>query len=286
MSYLGRIKGTANELIDSVLNTLKVSLHDSYGNVIGSNNESLNTMSYFERVSQGLVAGAKIIQKYGKNPAVGTVGFSTIWNGGGVYTGFPSTAETVTITSLSVNDTNTAGTGMRSLRMYGLSASGLEQTEDILLNGTTPVTSTLSYLRLNKAKGLTGGTLAHNDGNITIRQSVTTANIFAVMPATYNSTMIAAYTIPADKNGYLLSQRSAIANKTSAAVDIRIKVRQPGNLFTVNGEAALNSQGSGFINIDFKIPSQLPPLTDLFIEAEASANVAVTAFFDILLVDI
>jgi len=286
MSYLGRIKGTANELIESVSNALKVSLHDGSGNAIGSNNSSLNVLDYYTRVAQGLVPGSKIIQKYGKNPIVGTTGFETIWNGGGSYTGFALAAETVTIASSSVNDINTTGTGIHSLRIYGLDANGLEQTEDILLNGTTLVTSSLLYLRLNRAKGLSGGTLAHNDGNITIRQSITTANIFAVMPATYNTTMIAAYTIPAGKNGYILSQRATIANKNSAAVDIRIKVRQPGNLFTVNGEAALNSTGTGYINIDFKVPLQIPPLTDLFIEAEASAKVAVTAFFDILLVDI
>jgi hypothetical protein len=79
---------------------------------------------------------------------------------------------------------------------------------------------------------------------------------------------------------------AAIANKNAATVEMRIKSRSPGVLFTVGGEAALNSTGTGYININFKIPSKIPPLTDIFIEAEASTNVAVTAFFDILLVDI
>jgi hypothetical protein len=37
---------------------------------------------------------------------------------------------------------NTAGTGLWTLRLYGLSAAGLEQSEDIIMNGTTAVTST------------------------------------------------------------------------------------------------------------------------------------------------
>ena len=286
MSYLGRIKGTANELIESVSNALKVSLHDGSGNAIGSNNSSLNVLDYYTRVAQGLVPGSKIIQKYGKNPSVSSGTYSTIWNGGGAYTGFPTGAETVTVTSSSIDDVATTGTGLWTLRIYGLSATGLEQSEDIIMNGTTAVTSTLSYLRLNRAKGLTAGALLHNDGDITIRQSITTTTIFAVMPATYNTTMIAAYTVPSDKNGYLLSQRASIANKNAATVAMRIKSRSPGVLFTVGGEAALNSTGTGYININFKIPSKIPPLTDIFIEAEASTNVAVTAFFDILLVDI
>lgn len=42
MSFLGRIKGTANELIESISNALKVSLHDGYGNPIGSLSGALN----------------------------------------------------------------------------------------------------------------------------------------------------------------------------------------------------------------------------------------------------
>jgi hypothetical protein len=286
MSFMGRIKGTANELIESASNALKVSLHDGSGNVIGSNNSSLNVLDYYTRVAQGLVPGSKIIQKYGKNPNVSNGSYSTIWNGGGAYTGFPTGAETVTIISSSVNDVATTGTGLWTLRLYGLSAAGLEQTEDIIMNGTTAVTSTLSYLRLSRAKGLTAGTLQHNDGDITIRQSITIANIFAVLPATYNTTMIAAYTIPADKYGYLLSQRAAIANKNAATVEMRMQVRTPSTLFTVNGEAALNSVGAGYISMEFKVPTKMQPLTDIFIEADASTGVAVTAFMDILLVDI
>ena len=241
---------------------------------------------YYLDIAEGKIAGKKIIQKYGKNPSVSSGSYSTIWNGGGAYTGFPAGAETVTVTSSSINDVATTGTGLRTLRLYGLSATGLEQTEDIIMNGTTAVTSTLSYLRLNRAKGLTAGTLLHNDGNITIRQSVTTATIFAVMPATYNTTMIAAYTIPSDKNGYILSQRASIANKNAATVDMRIQERRPGVLFTVSGEAALNSTGTGYIERTFSSPGRIPPMTDLYIEGEASSTVAISVFLDILLVDV
>ena len=254
---------------------------------VGVNDKSLNVNDFYLLVAEGKIPGKKIIQKFGKNPAVGTTGFDTIWNGGGSYTGFNATAaETVTIVSDDTNDT-LLGTGLRTLRIFGLDADGLEQTEDIDMNGSAGTTSIKSYLRLDKAKGLTagGGTYSTNLGNITIAQSVTVANVFAVIPTGYGSTMIAAYTIPADKRGYIMTQSAAIANKQSAAVDIRIKAKVPGTVFTVNGEAALNSQGTGFIERKFNIPGQLPPMTDLFIEAEASATVAVSAFLDILLVD-
>lgn len=240
---------------------------------------------FFLDVSRGLVPGHSEVHKFGKNPDVATTVFDTIWSNGGNYTGFDATvAETVTISSASVNDT-LLGTGLRTVRLYGLDADYLQQTEDIELNGTTPVTSTLSYIRLDRARGLSAGSLTYNEGDITIAQSITTAVVFAVIPATYNTTMIAAYTIPGDKTGYILSQAVSIANKQTAFVDVRLQARLPGTVFTVNGEAAINSAGTGFIERSFITPSKLPAKTDFFIEGKASASVAVSAFMDILLID-
>ena len=253
----------------------------------GDSTYSATPHNFLQLVSEGKISGYKIIHKFGRNPAVGTSGFETIWNEGGSYTGFNATqAETITIVSDDANDT-LLGTGLRTLVLFGLDTDFLEQTEVIELNGTNPVTSQLSYIRCDRAKGLSsgGGTYGSNLGNITIRQSITTANIFAVIPIGYGSTMIAAYTIPAGKRGYIMTQASAIANKQAAVVEVRLKAKVPGSVFTVNGEAALNSQGTGFIERKFRLPGQLPPKTDFFIEAEASATVAVSSFIDILLVD-
>jgi len=240
---------------------------------------------FYLDVAKGNIAGHKMKSKFGRNPTVGTSGYDTIWNGGGTYTGFNAiAAETVTVVSDDTNDSS-AGTGLRTLRIYGLDTDGLEQQEDIILNGTTPVTSTLLYLRLDTAKGLTAGSTGISAGEITVAQSTTTANVFAVMPAGYNSTMIAAYTVPFDKTGYIIAQRAAISNKNAAVVNVRLQLRLPSAVFTVGGEAAMNSVGTGFVEQMFTIPKAIPSGTDIYIEAEASANVAVSAFLDILLVD-
>ena len=263
-----------------------VNLHDGFGNPITSTDGHINTGDYYLDIAKGLITGHRTLTKFGRNPAVGTGTFETIWNGGGAYTGFNATgAEIVSIVSSSVNDINTTGTGAWTIRLYGLDSSLLEITEDIILNGTTAVLTTLAYKRLDRIKVLTAGTTGWNEGDLTANQSVTTANIFAVVPATYNSTMIAAYTVPSNMTGYLVSQTASIANKTSAAVDVRIKIRQPGLVFTVAGEAALNSTGTGYIRMEFRIPQKLAGGTDLFIEASASTSVAVTAFMDLVLVE-
>ena len=244
------------------------------------------TSEFYLDVAKGLIAGHSLKSKFGRNPEVGKTGNHTIWNSGGAYTGFDAVdAQTVTVTSSSTED-GAGLTGLYTVRLFGLDVNGLPQTEDITMNGVTSVVSILSYLRMDTAKGITAGTDGHNVGDITIRQSVSTEVIFAVMPATYNTTMIAAYTIPADKVGYLISQKAAIANKQAASVDMRIRMRQQGGLFATQAEAALNSEGTSFIEQEFKIPKRIEPMTDMFIEGTASSTVAVAAFFDILLVDI
>ncbi len=241
--------------------------------------------NFYLDIAQGKIAGHTLKAKFGRNPAVGTDGFDAIWNGGGFYTGFNATeAETVTVISSEAED-NSSGTGLRTIRLYGLDENYLEQTEDLELNGTTAVTSSLSYIRLDTARGLTAGSTGSNIGDITIAQSITTSVVFAVLPIGYNSTMVAAYTVPAGKTGYVISQRSGIANKQSAAAEMRFQIRQPAEVFTVMGSAALNSTGTGYIEQDFPIFKAIPEKSDVYVEAEASATVAITAFFDILLID-
>jgi len=284
-SWKDKVKVRLVENNDSTY-SISPNLSDGSGNPISSIDGNLDVGNFYLNIAKGNVTGHKLKSKFGRNPTVGTSGFDTIWNGGGSYTGFDATgAEIVSIVSSS-DDDNSTGTGLRTIRIWGLDADYLEQTEDIILDGTNEVNSTLSYIRLDTVKGLEAGTGRVNVGNITIRQSVTTAVIFAVVPAGYNSSMIAAYTVPAGKKGYLVAQRAGISNKQAAAVAIRMQARSPGSVFTVQGEAALNSLGVGFIEMVFAIPREIQEKTDIYIEAEASATVAVSAFFDILLVDI
>jgi len=246
--------------------------------------ESAVKSEFYLEVAKGNIPGHKLKSKFGRNPSVGT-SFETIWNGGGTYTGFNAVgAETVTVSSSSSSD-SISGTGLRTIRLYGLDANFEEITEDIELDGTADVISTKEFIRMDTAKGLTAGTVGHNVGDVTVHQTVDTAVIFAVIPATYNTTMIAAYTIPAGKTGFLMEQSTALSNKQAASADVRIQIKGPGEVFTVAGEAALNSQGTGYINQSFTIPKQIPEMTDLFIEAEASATIAISAFLEILLVD-
>jgi len=83
---------------------------------------------------------------------------------GGRYP-FPSTASQWDVVSDSTDDTST-GTGARTVMVMGLDINYAEQLEIVTLNGTTPVTTTLSFLRVNSFSVLTAGSTKVNQGTV------------------------------------------------------------------------------------------------------------------------
>lgn len=240
-------------------------------------------------VQRGLIPGVSAIHKFGRNPDIDIAsGFEDLWNGGGTYTGFNATvAETVEVFSSNANDT-LLGTGARTLQLIGLDANLVEQEEIIELNGTTPVNSVNQYLRLDRAIVLTGGSGGVNDGTLTGRQNVTTANVFFQLPIGGNRTLIACYTVPFGKVGYITSGFAAIAKKKDAFCNVQALFRLPGGVFQIAEWFTIGASGSGYVDRDFKIPlSGIPAGTDIKIAADTSQNgVGVAGGFQIILVEV
>lgn len=175
-------------------------------------------------INQGLLTGYFMENKFGFNQDVDAA--EDIWDGGGDYTGFPtSTLETVSVVSSSVNDTS-AGTGARTIRIFGLDTNYSPQQEDITLNGTTPATSVNTYRRIYRAYILTAGSGTTNAGALTIRHTTTTANVFSVITAGYGQSNITSYTIPSGYTGYMVAYRASMLDSTSNQATIAIWTRE------------------------------------------------------------
>jgi len=138
-----------------------------------------------------------------------------------------SAAAKVDITSSSTADTNTAGTGARTIRLVGLDANYRLQWEDIALNGQTIVVSVLSYLRLFAAEVLTVGSGGSNAGDIHIVKTGTGGSYTAGVPGTLtsalckmligvNSAMSGIFTAPAGEAYQAMSL--AVGVRTQAAI--------------------------------------------------------------------
>lgn len=117
-------------------------------------------------LARKLVTGQRAFFFFGFNNAVGTSWEDVHPAGGDIN--WLQTAGQIEITSTDAADTS-AGLGVRSVEVHGLSATGVDQDEIIVMTGTTATTATtLTYIRINKMHSETCGTYGgSHQGDIT-----------------------------------------------------------------------------------------------------------------------
>ena len=146
------------------------------------------------QVARGQIMGHSYVNIFGYSTAVGSTALGPLWEGltvsGGAYA-YPSSASTLTIVSDSASDTSAL-----SIQIQGLDSGYNAITEIIALNGTSNVTTTNSFLRIN----LMSTTNGLNVGNITAKISSTT---YAKIAAGIGQTQMSLYTVPAGYTFYL-----------------------------------------------------------------------------------
>jgi hypothetical protein len=144
----------------------------------------------------------------GINEDVDLAAAEDVVEAGGTYVGQPviptQAAEALNIVSSSANDA-AAGTGARTVRVEGLNSSGAWAEEVFTLNGTTPVVSSSTWLRVIRAFIVAAGSGGTNAGAITVKHNTTTANIFSVIKAGRGMSMNAVFTVPAGQVARLSS---------------------------------------------------------------------------------
>lgn len=135
-------------------------------------------------VAKGRVPGHSIVNIFGYNTSVGT-SFIPVWENNTSYT-YPTSAVQMSVVSSSSSDTSV------TVLIQGLDASHNILNESVNLNGTTSVTTTGSFLRINAVITTSGNAV----GNVTVSNGGTT---YAKMMAGTGRNQAALYTVP---NGY------------------------------------------------------------------------------------
>lgn len=205
-------------------------------------------------IAEGKYSDRLIVHQFGRNPDIDTGSVpEDVWDGGGVYTGFPLTAaETLSVVSSDIRDV-VAGPGAKAITVYGLDANFNLQEETILLNGTAPVTSTNTFSRVYKAIVLAAGTDQTNDGDITINHSSTTANVFSVMQNGRGHSEVSAFTIPSGYSGYLKRYVTSSVNTTMSTglwmrpVNGAVQIMEPAYGVTFNFDSTSPYGGIKFL---------------------------------------
>lgn len=198
--------------------------------------------------------GRFIINKFGRNPNINTG--HDVWDGGGVYTGFPSgAAELFRITSTSPLDAGAV------FRVSALDGNYNIINFDITLGtGATPTgVSTLTGIRAYRFRIVTAGAgQVSNVGNITLSHNITTVNVFSVIPPTRGQSNLSGFTIPVGYSGYLVNYNASLLDGGNSRMEVDIWTRnfnQAERLqypFVVTNSNSINRSRYGGIKFEEK----------------------------------
>lgn len=183
-------------------------------------------MSYFGitdnnlEASEGDISGESNVFVFGHNDDV-DMAEEDITSVGGDYP-FWQSAVAIDLVSADANDT-ISGSGARTVLVTGLDSSLLVVSESINLNGTSTVTTTQTFLRVNDIRVTAVGTYGvGNTGVITI--SLTGSTTIATITAEDSVAFQGVYTIPSGKRGYL--KQVLVTAESSKTFDVFLHVRE------------------------------------------------------------
>lgn len=245
----------------------------------------VGTSEPFElQVARGQISFHKNIFKFGFNPDVDNA-LETVWAEGGLY-GYLSAASVLKVSSSSTADTS-AGTGARTVQLYGLDSDYNEINEVITLNGQTSVNTTQEFLRINRmiirsagSGGTNAGVVYAGTGTVT---SGVPANKYATIAIGDGQTLMALWTVPAGYTAYVYQTDITLATtQNNKYATMHFVARPFGEVFQVKDKFVKSEGGH---SQEYKIPLKFEEKTDLefrVIGDSAGADIAVGAGMDII----
>lgn len=224
------------------------------------------------------------MKKFGRNPDVDTGAFEDVWSGGSTWVQ-PTAARKHAIASTNAADA-AAGTGAQTVKIFGLDANYLEQSETVTMNGSTAVNTVNSYIMIHRMSVETAGTGETNAGTITATAE-TDGTVTAQIDIGEGQTLMAIYQVPANKKGFLEHYYASLNNAvTAVSGDIRLMVKPFGGAWQVKHILGLLATGTSLFHYDYDLTLELNPKDLIKLRAQTSANnMDVTGGFDIFLTD-
>jgi len=231
---------------------------------------------FYLEVAQGLITGYSFNHKFGAVPSMGSGATGSIWDiNDTIYPWDALSSGSI----VNIERNNASDDGL-VVTVQGLDENYDFAQEEITITGADQTGSQL-FTRVNRAF-VTGN--GGNAGDVDIEAGSAGGTTVARITAGYGQTMMAVYTIPAGKTGYLLHGSATGSSDTDA--EGRMMVRYFGtNAFRIGHAFELQLRG-GQYDYTFQTPIPVPEKTDIDVRATMrSNNKRITAAFDILLVD-
>jgi hypothetical protein len=250
-------------------------------------------------IAQGKVTGTSFIHKFGFSPDFDQAdGFATVWDGSNdadiaemEYTYSTSNA----IDSISSTDTGDT----QDIEIQGLYDDGagnwLISNQTVTLTGQARVAIPQPLIRVFRmvnvnSTDIAGFVYSYENTALSAGRPVDTTKIRAVIENGNNQTLMAIYTIPSGKTGYMRDWYASTAGANRATnylIDLR--ARPMGGVFQVKHRSALDIGGTTYIQHKYEEPEVFGAKTDVEMRCKLTASgvtgAAVSSGFDIVLVD-
>lgn len=224
-------------------------------------------------VAKGQFDDITHIHKFGAVPAMSQNQTGTIWDVNDTVYPWSAfdTAGTLSIPAVNASDNG------KSVVLIGLDSDYLELSEEVTVSSSGATTTTQSFKRIFRAYVTNGS--ATNVGDIVINKGATAV---ATIKAGKAQTLMAVYTVPAGKTGYLTQGVCTCQSGADATGDMFVRYFgqdsfRVGHTFEVSGNG-------GEYQYTFGVPIKIPAKSDIDVRCSVRSNNArVTAAFDIIL---
>jgi len=253
-------------------------------NTTGSTTPSSAEIDFYLAVAKGDFTGYSNVSKFGYNQTVGSGNYESIWEGSNAYP-WMSAADQLEVLSSDTDDTS-AGTGARTVELQGLDSSWNVLTETVTMNGTSAVTTTGSFLRIFRARVVTAGSSGRNEGTITIRdQDTSTTRALITNGATDGNgqTLMAVYTIPAGKTGYVININVSSQKDQEQTYKLMARDNTVANA-AWNVKEFLTGRG-GFSTWRKYAINKVTEKTDIDLQVISNSTSAASGGFELILID-
>lgn len=239
-------------------------------------------------VARGLVPGTVHVNKFGRNPAVVSGGTEEIWDGSSAYP-WASILAVANITEIKQTSDQSDLRG-KTIEVQGLDSSFAAVTQNATLDATNTTTSVVLSTALQRVFRMKVLASATCTDSIAVQSSG--ATVYGLISTGNNQTLMAIYTMPADKTGYITNYYSTVNPGGGAPNTLQIKLwaRDNANSYApqlkhtlgLNGDVDAYGRFQHYFDPYLKMTEQ----TDLYVDATtAGAAVDVSAGFDFYLVD-
>jgi len=257
---------TVNDGTDlSAVRYVALAVRNSDGDfqIASSDDGFMLSVDYRTTIGMNKVPGHSKLRTFGQRTGLSTAATGDdVWEGTATTIPIPATAgEQMTIVSTSVNDT-AGGTGVQSVDVMYLDASGNVQVEVRALDGTNPVNTVATNIRfINAFHSETTGTGGVAAGTISIYRTGDATRVYSVLTPRGNRALTCTMMVPVGKTFYCNSFCTSGASGKPLSVRFRATCTEESVLtdFFLYKDVVF-IQDSSHVH-DFSIPLVFPALT-------------------------